>query len=60
MEYLTWATDHWPQILEIIAGIIAVASVIVKLTPTAKDNEILKKFRKLFELLALTPRDRQR
>lgn len=33
--------NNWKSIAELIAAIIGVASIIVKLTPTLKDNNIL-------------------
>jgi len=40
---INWFTTHWVDIVNIIAYVIALASVIVKLTPTQKDNEFLGK-----------------
>lgn len=34
---------HWADIASVIAHIIAAASIIVKLTPTQKDDEVLGK-----------------
>lgn len=48
------------DILTIAASAIAIASVIVRLTPTPKDDAVLAKVRKFFEALALTPPDRRR
>ena len=41
MEWFTWIQTHWTEIMEIYAGIVAVASIIVKLTPTLKDDTVL-------------------
>ena len=41
MEIVKWVQANWLQISQGIAAIIGVASVIVKLTPTVKDNNIL-------------------
>ena len=38
MEIITWFTAHWDNILAIYAGLVAVASIIVKLTPTLADD----------------------
>lgn len=47
MEMITkiysWYSAHTPDLLELWFGIIAVASIIVKLTPTLKDDAALKK-----------------
>ena len=36
-----WFSANWSQLAEIIAAIIGVASLIVKLTPTLKDDNVL-------------------
>lgn len=53
---MDWLLEHWDSILTAIAGVVTVASVVVKLTPTPKDNEVLAKVRKILEKLALTPK----
>ena len=35
--------EHWDDILAIYGGVVAICTVIVKLTPSTKDNEILGK-----------------
>jgi hypothetical protein len=39
---LEWLTTKWDDVLTILAYIIAAASVIVRLTPTPKDDAFLK------------------
>ena len=46
---MTWIIEHWQDILAIYGGIVAVATVIVKLTPNTKDNEILDKIIKFLD-----------
>lgn len=38
---ITFVKDHWDDILAVIGGLVTVASVIVKLTPTTKDDTAL-------------------
>ena len=38
---ITWFQTHWQDIIQIYLGIVAVASIIVRLTPTLKDDTIL-------------------
>lgn len=45
--------NNWVSILAIIAGVIAVASVVVKLTPTEADNKVLDKIIKILQALSL-------
>lgn len=39
---IAWVTANWDNVLLVITSIIGTASVIVKLTPTLKDDNILK------------------
>lgn len=41
-EIINFIQTHWDELLAIIGGIVSVASIIVKLTPTTKDDKILK------------------
>jgi len=50
MEYIR---ENWESIAAIISGIIATASAIAAMTPTPKDDGIIKKVYKLVDLLAL-------
>jgi len=38
----TWVTSHWADLIGIYLGLIGVASIVVKLTPTLKDDDALK------------------
>lgn len=38
---LDWIVNHWADILAIYGGVVALATVIVKLTPTTKDDTAL-------------------
>lgn len=40
-EIVTWITANWKDIAEIIVAIISIATIIVRLTPTLKDDNIL-------------------
>ena len=46
---MTWIIEHWADLLAIYGGLVAVSSVIVKLTPSTKDNEFLDKIIKFFD-----------
>ena len=46
---ISWIAEHWADILAIYGGIVAVCTVIVKLTPSTKDNEILDKIIKFLD-----------
>lgn len=40
---LEYIKTNWQDILAIIGGVVSVASVVVKLTPTQKDDTVLDK-----------------
>jgi hypothetical protein len=42
IEIYNWCVANWGDILAIYAGIVTVASIIVKLTPTIADDTALK------------------
>ena len=44
---LNWILEHWTDLLAIYGGVVAAATVIVRLTPSTKDNEILDKIIKI-------------
>lgn len=50
---MAWITEHWKDILAVIGGIVTVASIIVKLTPTQKDDTVLEKIIKILAALSL-------
>lgn len=42
MEIYNWILAHWEDLVGIYLGLVGVASIIVKLTPTLKDDTVLK------------------
>jgi len=44
---------HIPEILEVLTLVVALAAAIAALTPTPKDDGIVKKIRKVIDYLAL-------
>ncbi len=53
MEAITWITAHWADLLAIWGAVVALASAIVKLTPTAADDAVLEKVIKWVEYLSV-------
>ena len=53
LEIMEWIIANWESILLIISGVISVASIIVKLTPTPKDDAILAKVVSFLKILSL-------
>lgn len=41
-QVITWLQAHWADILQVYLQVIGLASIIVKLTPTLKDDDVLK------------------
>ena len=53
---MEWIVGNWDEVLKAIVGIIGVASIIVKLTPTVKDDAILGKIKAFIsKFIALNP-----
>ena len=50
---INWIQANWKDILAIIGGVVTVASIIVKLTPTQKDDAFLAKVIKILAALSL-------
>lgn len=56
-EMIKWCAEHWNDVLAVIGGLIFVATVIVKLTPTQKDDAVLAKIIKVLSALSLCNAD---
>ena len=39
---IAWVTAHWGDIIKLWLEVIGVASLVVKFTPTLKDDDVLK------------------
>ena len=50
---IDWIMAHWKDILAVIGGVVTVCSIIVKLTPTQKDDTVLAKIIKILAALGL-------
>lgn len=50
---INWLQANWKDVLAIIGGVVTVASIIVKLTPTPKDDGVLAKVIKVLAALGL-------
>lgn len=50
---ISWLQANWKDVLAIIGGVVTVASIIVKLTPTPKDDNVLEKIIKILAALSL-------
>ncbi len=52
-----WFKANWESVLAIIGGIVSVATVIVKLTPTPKDDNVLATLIRLLSVFSLVNPD---
>lgn len=43
MEVVKWFQANYTELIQIVLAVIGLASLIVKLTPTLKDDDVLKK-----------------
>ena len=56
---MNWIIANWESVMAIVAGVISVASVIAKLTPTETDNVIVGKLLQIIDLLAINNKPTQ-
>lgn len=54
---MEWMQNNWDGILTVIGGAVMVATAIVKITPTQKDDSILSKVIKVLAALSLVNPD---
>ena len=52
-DILNWVLAHKSDLVAILTGIVSVASAIAALTPTPKDDGIVKKVYSVIDMLAL-------
>ena len=50
---MNWITENWTDILAWIGGIVSSASIIVKLTPTTKDDGIVSFIIKILDYFSV-------
>lgn len=54
---MKFITQHYDEVLQIIGAVVALATLIVKLTPTQKDDNVLAKIIKVLSALSLCNAD---
>ena len=61
---ITWGQAHWQEVVQIYLAIIGLASLVVKMTPTLKDDTVLlnivKFIAKYLALNTNTPTEEER
>lgn len=53
MDKYLWLINHWEEITLAATGVVSVASIIAKLTPTEVDNKLVALILKIVDVLAL-------
>ena len=43
MQIVTWVTSNWETVIALAGGVVILARIIVKLTPTPADDSVLEK-----------------
>lgn len=51
---MDWIIEHWDEVLAVYGGLVAVCTIIVKWTPTTKDDEVLGKIVKLLSKFSVS------
>ena len=54
---IKWILEHTDEVLQLIGAVVALATLIVKLTPTAKDDALLTKLISVLSALSLCNAD---
>lgn len=54
---MEWIKTNWTDILAVIGAVVTLATAVVKLTPTQKDDNILAKVIKVLSALSLCNAD---
>lgn len=57
MSFVNWIVSHWTDVLAIVGGLVSVASIIVKLTPTTKDDSVLNAIIKVLAAVSIVNPD---
>jgi hypothetical protein len=55
---MNWILAHQTEIIAIIGGVVTIASIIVKLTPTPTDDKWFAKVYKVLEVLSLVKKQK--
>ena len=53
LEIITFLKLHYDEILAIIGGIVSIATIITKITPSKRDDEILAKILNILSKLSI-------
>lgn len=51
-DLFSWIVEHWTDILACFGGVVLVASIVVGLTPSLKDDGVMRKIIAVFDKLS--------
>lgn len=54
---MDWIRANWVELVAIVGGVVLVARIIVKLTPTPKDDTVLEKIVNFLKAIGLQLKD---
>ena len=54
---ISFITNHYDEVLQLIGAVVALATLVVKLTPTQKDDNVLARMIKVLSALSLCNAD---
>lgn len=57
MSFINWCSENWQNVLAVLGGAVALATAVVKLTPTPKDDAVLAKIISVLAALSLVNPD---
>lgn len=55
---MNYVIENWDAIVVALLAVVGAASVIAKLTPTTKDDEIVAKIKAVLDVIALNPKNK--
>lgn len=50
---MEWINENWAQIVPIISTVMLLSHLVTEITPTPKDDRVVKKVYKFFEIVGL-------
>ena len=56
---MDWIIANWASVVAIVTGVVTVASIIAKLTPTQTDDKIVAYVLKIVDVLALNTKPKE-
>jgi DUF1009 family protein len=52
-----WMTEHWIELVAAVGAAVILARIVVKLTPTPKDDSVLEKIVNILKAIGLHVKD---